>query len=262
MTILLYEHPLSPYAQKCKIALAEKGVAFETRLPNAIGTGTRDEPFLEANPRGEVPALIEGEVRLFDSTIILEYIEDRWPTPPMLPATPYARARARMIEEVMDTQYEAITWAMGEVSWFKRAEGEKADELRARARMQLDGLHHWLARQLGDAQWFNGESFGWGDLSVIPYVNGATGQGLGPDPASPLGQWQKRCNARPSVIACNDGIKAIQGVMVDVASAVKAGLFKREYRDHRLEWMMRSGGADIVIAGMANATIRFSNELS
>lgn len=262
MTILLYEHPLSPYAQKCKIALAEKGVAFETRLPNAIGTGARDEPFLDANPRGEVPALIEGEVQLFDSTIILEYIEDRWPTPPMLPATPYARARARMIEEVMDTQYEAITWAMGEVSWFKRAEGEKADELRARAATQLVGLHQWLGRQLGDAKWFNGERFGWGDLCVIPYVNGATGQGLGPDPASPLGQWQKRANARPSVIACNDSIKAIQTVMVDVAAAVKAGLFKREYRDHRLEWMMRSGGADIVRAGMENATIRFSNELS
>ena len=49
--------------------------------------------------------------------------------------------------------------------------------------------------------------------------------------------------------------------MADVAGAVKAGLFKREYRDHRLEWMMRSGGAEIVRAGMAGGTIRFSNEL-
>lgn len=261
MTVVLYEHPLSPYAQKCKIALIEKNIPFELRMPVAIGTGQPDEAFLEANPRGEVPALIDGDVRLFDSTIILEYIEDRWPTPPMLPATPFARARARMIEEVMDTQYEAVNWAMGEVSWFKRAEGEKADALRTRAKGQLDGLHAWLGRQLDGAQWFNGESFGWADLSVIPYLNGAAGQGMGPDSASPLGQWQKRANARKSVIACNDGIKAIQGVMVDVAAAVKAKLFKREYRDHRLEWMMRSGGADIVIQGMEDGTIRFSNEL-
>lgn len=261
MTVVLYEHPLSPYAQKCKISLAEKNVPFELRMPVAIGSGQPDEPFLEANPRGEVPALIEGDVRLFDSTIILEYIEDRWPTPPMLPPSPYARARARMIEEVMDTTYEANTWAMGEVYWFKRAEGSKADELKANAQKQLIGLHAWLERQLGSGTWFNGDSFGWADLSVIPYVNGATGQGLGPDPDSALGQWQKRANARPSVQACNEGIKKIQGVMVDVAGAVKAGLFKREYRDHRLEWMMRSGGADIVTAGMANSSIRFSNEL-
>lgn len=262
MSVLLYEHPLSPYAQKCKIALAEKNVPFEVRMPVAIGTGHPDEVFLDANPRGEVPALIEGDVRLFDSTIILEYIEDRWPTPPMLPATAYARARARMIEEVMDTQYEAITWAMGEVSWFKRAEGAKADELRQRAQGQLLGLHSWLGRQLGEAEWLNGHSFGWADLCVIPYVNGATGQGLGPDPNSALGVWQARANARPSVTACNDSIRSIQGTMTDVAAAVKAGLFKREYRDHRLEWMMRSGGADIVRDGMTAGTIRFSNELS
>jgi len=261
MTILLYEHPLSPYAQKCKIALAEKNVAFELRMPVAIGTGQPDEAFLDANPRGEVPALIEGDVRLFDSTIILEYIEDRWPTPPLLPATPFARAQARMIEEVMDTQYEAVTWGMGEVGWFKRAEGEKADALKARAKAQLDGLHEWLTRQLGTGTWFNGQSFGWADLSVIPYLNGAASFGMGPEASSPLGQWQKRANSRPSVTACNDGIRAIQGAMVDVAAAVKARLFKREYRDHRLEWMMRSGGADIVTSGMADGTIRFSNEL-
>ena len=126
MPLILYEHPLSPYAQKCKIALAEKGVAFEARMPQAIGTGARDEGFLEANPRGEVPALVEGAVSIFDSTIILEYIEDRWPDPPLLPAGAYARARARTVEEIMDTQYEAIVWGMGEIGWFGRAEGEAA----------------------------------------------------------------------------------------------------------------------------------------
>ena len=85
MSVIVYEHPLSPYAQKVKIALDEKGVAHETKMPVAIGTGQPDLEFLKANPRGEVPALIDGEVSLFDSTIILEYIEDKWPHPPLLP---------------------------------------------------------------------------------------------------------------------------------------------------------------------------------
>ena len=61
MSLIVYEHPLSPYAQKVKIALDEKGVAYETKMPAAIGTGQIDKEFLSANPRGEVPALIDGE---------------------------------------------------------------------------------------------------------------------------------------------------------------------------------------------------------
>jgi glutathione S-transferase/RNA polymerase-associated protein len=124
MSLVIYEHPLSPYAQKVKIALDEKGVPYEAKMPNAIGSGQPDLEFLKANPRGEVPALIDGDVSIFDSTIILEYIEDKWPAPPMLPKSPAARATARTIEEVMDTLFEPINWGMGEIRWFRRAEGE------------------------------------------------------------------------------------------------------------------------------------------
>lgn len=259
MALFLYDHPFSPYAQKCKIALHEKGVAFDAGLPAAIGSGHAEGDFLKANPRAEVPALVDGDVRIFDSSIIAEYIEDRWPNPPLLPKDPYERARARTLEEVMDTQYEGITWAMGEVGVFRRAEGKKAEELRTRARRQLDDMHAWLERELGDREWFNGASFGWGDMCVIPFVNGATGF-HGPVAGSKLAAWQARANKRPSVRQCNEDIRNFQTPMTDVAALVKQGLFKREYRDHRLEWMMRSGGADIVIEGIANDTIRFSHE--
>jgi len=46
--------------------------------------------------------------------------------------------------------------------------------------------------------------------------------------------------------------------MAQVDQAVKAGLFKRQYRDHRLEWMMKTGGADIVLEGLKSGTIRFT----
>jgi glutathione S-transferase/RNA polymerase-associated protein len=102
--IKLYEHPFSPYAAKVKIALREKQVPFEPLQPERNASGDPIGEYVEASPRVEVPALIDGEVRIFDSTIILEYIEDNWPTPPLLPHGAAERARVRMIEEVMDTQ--------------------------------------------------------------------------------------------------------------------------------------------------------------
>lgn len=262
MSLIVYEHPLSPYAQKVKIALDEKGIAYETKMPAAIGTGQPDLNFLKANPRGEVPALIDGDFSVFDSTIILEYIEDKWPQPPLLPKTPRERAQARIIEEVMDTSFEPINWGMGEIRWFKRAQGEKARTIEAHASAQARGLYAWLTRQLGEREWFNGEAFGWADLSVIPYLNGARGLDIGPDIDSPLGRWIARANERPSVKkAAEAAARSISG-MSNVDAAVKSGLFKREYRDHRLEWMIRSGGIDVVLEGMAAGNIRFSNELS
>ena len=94
--LLLYEHPVSSYAQKVKIALREKGVPFEAEVPEDLGTGRTDTPFAAANPRAEVPVLIDGPTRIFESTVIMEYIEERWPEPPLLPRELAARASARM----------------------------------------------------------------------------------------------------------------------------------------------------------------------
>jgi glutathione S-transferase len=92
--LLLYEHPLSSYAQKVKITLREKGIAFKAELPEDFGTGRADGPFAAINPRAEVPVLIDGPTQIFDSTVIMEYIEERWPEPPLLPREPPARAFA------------------------------------------------------------------------------------------------------------------------------------------------------------------------
>ena len=70
MTITLYDHPLSPYGQKVKIALREKGVPFETVSPGGLGAGGAAGAFAEANPRAEVPTLVDGEVAVFDSTVM------------------------------------------------------------------------------------------------------------------------------------------------------------------------------------------------
>ena len=258
--IKLYEHPLSPYAQKVKIGLREKGIAFETLTPGGLGAGGAQGAFLAASPRAEAPALVDGEVSVFDSTIILEYLEDAYPDPSLRPASAADRARVRMLEEVMDTHYEAINWGLSELRWFKRAEGEKAAALEAVAKAQTEGFFGWLERQLGDRTWFNGDAFGWGDLCVVPFVNGSRGHGHQPPEGSRLADWLVRANERPSVAETVAEVLAMvkASAMANVAELVEKGLFKREYRDHRLEWMIKSGGVDVVIKGLERDNIRFA----
>jgi glutathione S-transferase/RNA polymerase-associated protein len=264
--MLIYDHPFSPYGQKVKIALREKGLAFEARLPQGLGAGGAAGEFVAASPRAEVPALIDGEVRVFDSTVILEYLEDAYPQPPLLPAAPAERARVRMLEEVMDTHFEAINWGLSEVRAFRRATGEAAAAIEARAAAQTRGFFAWLERQLEGRDWFNGAAFGWGDLAVIPYLNGSRGHGHKPPEGSRLADWFARANERPSVIATvkdiTDMLAAGGPAMDGVADLVERGLFKREYRDHRLEWMIKTAGLEVVAAGIAKDNIRFTPDFA
>ncbi len=259
---LLYEHPLSPYSQKNKIALREKGVSFDLVTPDGMGAGSGGGDWLAANPRLEVPALVDGDVSVFDSTIIQEYIEDRWPVPALLPATAAARARVRMIEEVMDTQYEATTWAMMEVLVFRRVSGAAGDALLARATTQIAAMNGWLEEQLGDADWFNGDRFGWGDIAVVPHVLIAMGFGAPPAPGGRLAAWVGRCMGRESVSSMAAEAQAVAAAVAEMVPAmIASGQFQREYRDHRLEWMLRSGAQQVVLDGLAAGTIRFSREI-
>ena len=256
--MLLYEHPLSSYAQKVKIALREKGIVFDVETPQAIGSGKSAGLFAAASPRREVPALIDGDARIFDSTIILEYIEDKFPSPPLLPRDPLARANARMIEEVCDTLYEAINWGLSEIRWFKRAEGGQAEKMLATAARQTAELQSWLADKLGTKPWFNGDTFGWADVSAAPYVNRSFNYGLGAAVGSPLALWHVRLRERPSVVATFKESDAATGALADAATRVASGAMRREYRDHRLEWMMKSGGLQVVLDGLAKNNIRFT----
>ena len=259
--LTFYEHPLSPYAQKVKIALREKGLPFEAHTPSGLGSGADYVPaFLAASPRGEVPALVDGDTRVFDSTIILEYLEDKWPGTPLLPPEPAARARARMIEDLMDTHYEAINWGLIEIRYMGRITGAMADTLRARAAEQTAAWRRWLNVELGDAPWFGGSQFGLADLAVVPYLNCSAEFGLRPDPGTALAEWFERVNARPAVAETAREALEIMPALDGIAPLLAAGAFKREYRDHRLEWIIRSGGMQVVLDGIAKDNIRFFSE--
>lgn len=257
--MILYDHPLSSFAQKVKIALREKGIAFSRELPEDFGLARADTAFTRANPRREVPVLlVEANVPIFESTIILEYIEERWPTPPLLPADPLERAKARMTEDVCDTQYEAVNWGFGELLWFRRAEGELADQMRAVAVRETETLQAWLSARLGTADWFGGTAFGWADAAVAPMVNRSVHYGLGPAPGSPLGRWHARLRERPSVAETFAEFDAAAARMAEAADFYRTGGRRREYRDHRLEWIIRAGGIEVVLAGLRDGNIRFS----
>ena len=140
--IKLFEHPFSPYVQKVKIALYEKNVAFDVEVPDTFSGAPT--PFATTNPRLEVPALVDNDFAIFDSTIILDYIEERWPAPALLPSSPRERARVRMIEDVCDTYYEAINWGLMEVRAWKRVTGDTAKQLETKASEQIAGVFAWL----------------------------------------------------------------------------------------------------------------------
>ena len=256
--LTLYEHPLSAYAMKAKMALLFKKLEFNAVTPEGLAVGSAGGEFLDASPRAEIPALIDGDVQLFDSTIILEYLEDKWPTPPLLPKTPAERARVRMIEDVMDTLYEPNNWGHMEVTRFKRASGPLADKLVAAAQSNISQLQGWLDSQLGDRTWFNGDSFGWGDIAVAPYVNRSAAAGMEPAGKSGLAAWLERANQQECVSKVITQMKEVVANLPDMAALIAEGKIIRQYRDHRLEWMIRSGGISVIQEGMDKGTIRFS----
>ena len=136
-----------------------------------------------------------------------------------------------------------------------------------RAADQLAGWYGWLEGELGDRSWFNGDEFGWGDVAVVPFVNSAERFGHEPAPDSRLCGWIEQVNARPSVKTCADAAAAVafDSPEVDlgaVKQAMDAGLFKREYRDHRLEWMIKTGGLAVVEDGLGKDNIRFIEPFS
>jgi glutathione S-transferase len=97
----LYSGPLSLFSRKVEIALAEKGLPFEREMvpfTQAAGYAPKHPAVLAANPKGQVPVLVDGDLTLFDSTLIFEYLEDAYPAPPLYPEGAKPRARCRLVE--------------------------------------------------------------------------------------------------------------------------------------------------------------------
>ncbi len=258
--MILYEHPFSPFAQKVKIALREKALAFEAVTPPDLGSGNESDLINSFGPRREVPTLVDDDgTCIFDSTIILEYLEEKYPAPSLLPASPADRAKARTIEDICDTHFEAITWGLNEVRFFGRAKGGLNDRLYQQAVIQTGHFYTWLTAALGDRDWLVGDAFGRADLSAIPMVSATTVHGIPPAEDSAVARWMARAHQRPSVAKTTEESLAVVPLLEALQDAVGDGTFKRHYRDHRLEWMVRSGGLQVLLDGLGKGDIRFTD---
>ncbi|QPC45455.1 glutathione S-transferase family protein [Kaustia mangrovi] len=97
----LYSGPLSLFSRKVEIALYEKGLDFErveVAFTQSEGYRPKAPEVIAANPKGQVPVLVDGDLTLFDSTVILEYLEEAHPVPPLYPSDPAEKARCRLVE--------------------------------------------------------------------------------------------------------------------------------------------------------------------
>jgi glutathione S-transferase len=164
--------PGSPYVRKVLAVCEMKGVPY--RL-DPIVPFFGDDRFSELNPLRRIPVFIDDEVSISDSTVICEYLEERYPSPALLPSTPAERARARWIEEFADTRvgdvliwrifYEAV---LNPYIWQKPRDKEKI------ARTVAEDLPQVMAdlERLAPADGFLFGALSIADISVaVPFRN-------------------------------------------------------------------------------------------
>ena len=91
--MILYSGTSCPFSHRCRIVLHEKGMDFEIR---DVDMHEKPSEIAVMNPYGKVPVLVERDLVLYESNIINEYIDERFPHPQLMPADPVMRARARL----------------------------------------------------------------------------------------------------------------------------------------------------------------------
>lgn len=152
---------------------------------------------------------------------------------------------------------KAINWGWGEVLWMKRAEGSLAEHVKAEVQRQTGELQSWLESRLQTSGWLTGPDFGVADIAASVIVNRSAHYGFAPASGSKLGQWLERVRGRDSVRATFAEFDASVGNMSKFSDVFLSGQRKREYRDYRLEFLVKSGAIQIVQEGLKNNNIRF-----
>jgi glutathione S-transferase len=186
----LISHKLCPYVQRAVIALTEKGVAFE-RID--IDLANKPDWFLAISPLGRTPVLLVGDVPIFESAVILEYLEETLPAP-LHPTDPLRRAEHR-------GWIEFGSAVLNDIAGFYGAPNDLAFQTRT---TQLEQRFARLEARLAAAPWFDGESFSLVDAvfgPVFRYFDVFDGIGdFGILAGRPkLARWRQSLAARPSV---------------------------------------------------------------
>lgn len=194
----LYTHPLSTYAQRVHIALLEKGVSWDTELVDMGQKQHRSPEYLAINPYGRVPALVDGPLKLVESSAILDYLEAKHPSPALLPDSAEGRAQVHMHVKLCDLQFAGH---VGTVIFPKRflPEARWQPELMAQASKHIAKHLAILDAQLAQDEWLVGGQFSVADIAYAPFL-----QFLGlldVDAPAHVAAYTQRLCARPSVVA-------------------------------------------------------------
>jgi glutathione S-transferase len=199
----LYSLALSPWARKARIALYEKGIPFEKITIASKPDGTLDKPaeFLAANPRGKVPTLIDDGTIVYESTLVLEYLEDAYPEPPLYPRDIRARARCRQLVDAGDQDLGGQMGVLTQELFMKQNEAERDQAAIAGAKEALAKVYDRLEEELGKGPWFCGEQFTAADIAIAVPVSALIFFHAGPgDDHKRLREWFDRVSARESVV--------------------------------------------------------------
>jgi glutathione S-transferase len=157
VSVKLYSGPLSMFGAKSEIALREKNLPFDLEMvafSQAQGYHPRHPEILRVNPKRQIPVLIDGDVQVYDSTQIFEYLEHRYPQPPLWPASPAARARARHLGLASDqVLLPHVNRHIG-----LRAKPDPVDKPEwIQAREGIEAYYTQMEALLADRDWLAGE---------------------------------------------------------------------------------------------------------
>ena len=197
--IKLYDFQSSPNCQRVKIVLAEKNLPYEV-VPIDLRKQEQKTPeYLKLNPYGKVPVLTDDGTVLYESCIINEYLDEKYPTPRLMPADPAARAKARILIDFgltqMDAAYTKLRMEMTKDEKERNPETVRAAKEDIKRRLQR------LEQELGDKNYLVGD-FSLADADLLPRFTRLEGFGVLPDPSLPrLGKYLQRMKERSSVKA-------------------------------------------------------------
>lgn len=162
----VYGVQLSPFARKVILALEAKGVAFEV---NPVTPMEKPEGFEQLSPLGKIPAFEDDQLKIADSTVICEYLDQRYPQVPLYPADIVERARVRWLEEYSDS---AVLGVIGPIFFERLVKKVMLQQTPDEARVaqviaeELPAVFDYLESQLSDAGFMVGNTLTMADLAV------------------------------------------------------------------------------------------------
>jgi RNA polymerase-associated protein len=191
--MVLYSGTTCPFSQRCRFVLFEKGMDFEIR---DVDLYNKPEDISIMNPYGQVPILVERDLILYESNIINEYIDERFPHPQLMPADPVMRARARLF--LFNFERELFV----HVQQLERRDHNK-DSAKAmeRARQQIRDRLTQLTPIFVKNKFMLGEEFSMLDVAIAPLLWRLDHYAIEmPKTAAPLMKYAERIFSRPAYI--------------------------------------------------------------